>query len=195
MTVRLRALAGLLGVLLLAACATPDPTPKYPELTFIQKPKIRLDVARIEVINEHQMPVKRPNVEHLMPVAPCPAAERWARDVLVPVGRTGVAVFVISDAAVTETKLKKTEGLKGAFTTDQAERYDGRLAARIDLRDAFDRVVASAEAVTTKSQTVPENISPNDRAKTWYGMTEAMMENFDAIMHQEAQRYLAQHMR
>ena len=43
---------------LLNACDTPNPSVTFPELTFAHKAKIKLNVAKIEVINEYRMPFK-----------------------------------------------------------------------------------------------------------------------------------------
>lgn len=180
--------------LALIGCETPNPTPGFPELTFSHQPAIRLNVARIEVINEYRMPFKAPNIEHLVPVAPGAAAERWAADVLKPAGRQGTAQFVITRAPVTEEKLKTKSGVQGVFSIDQSERYEGVLEARIVILEG-NKPVGTVRAVASRSRTSREDASPNQRAKLWYGIIERLMYDFDAEMRKQVGAHLRGHLR
>ena len=110
--------------LVLAACATPDPAPRYADITFQGKPKIGLDVGSIEVVNEYREPLSRPHVEHLVPVNPGRTVERWASDRLTASGsQFNRAVLRVKEASIVEEKLKTTTGLRGSLTNAQSERY------------------------------------------------------------------------
>ena len=127
---------------LLAACETPPPAHKFPNLTFAHLGALNLNVATLEVVSDYRAPLKKPNVEHLFPAPPERTLKRWARDRLKAAGEGGSARFVISRAAVTETPLMMKTGLTGAFTTDQAERYDAVIEATLEILGA----AASARA-------------------------------------------------
>ena len=129
---------GLAGfaVSALAACSNSPPRQRLPELTYAHLGVFRLDVARIDIVNQYRSPLTAPNVDHLMPVPPERTLERWARDRLAATGGTGsIARYAIQDAKMLETELKRTPGVRGAFTTDQAERYDLSLAASLEVLD------------------------------------------------------------
>lgn len=179
---------------LVTACDTPNPAVTFPELTFAHRPAINLNVAKIEIINEYRMPFETPNVEHLVPIAPGAAAERWARDIVKPVGHTGTALFVITRAAVTEEKLKTKSGFKGLVSVEQSERYEAALDVRIDILDGTRRV-ASANALTTRTQTAREDTTPNQRSKLWYALVERLLIEFDGQMRKQADIYLRDHIR
>ena len=70
------ALLGFLGAL--SACTIGAERPSYPELTWGHLPPITLDVAEIEIIDASPAPGASPHVEHLFPLPPAKAAERWA---------------------------------------------------------------------------------------------------------------------
>jgi hypothetical protein len=180
--------------LFLVACDTPNPNPGFPELTFTHKPSIRLNVAKIEIINEYRMPFKAPNIEHLVPVAPGATAERWAADVLKPAGTRGTAQFVITRAPFTEEKLKTKSGIQGIFSIDQSERYEAVLEARIVILDG-NRRVGTVRAIASRSRTAREDASPNQRAKQWYAMVERLMADFDAEMRGQVGTHLRKHLR
>jgi hypothetical protein len=179
---------------LLLACDTPNPAVTFPELTFAHKPAIRLNVAKIEVINEYRMPFKAPNVEHLVPIAPGAAAERWAGDVLKAVGTRGTAQFVITRATVTEEKLKTKTGLKGLVAIEQSEEYEAKLDVRLEIFDG-NRRVANAGTSISRSQTTREDTTPNQRSKVWYALVERLMLEFDGEMRKQAGTYLRDHIR
>ncbi|UUX51941.1 hypothetical protein NUH88_09595 [Nisaea acidiphila] len=194
---RLRAALFLLVLMVpvLSACETAPPATTFPELTFRHKQPIRLAVGSIEIYNEFRMPFAPPNVEHKMPVAPGPAAERWGQDVLQAAGGPDKLVMVITDASVTETPLKRKKGLEGAFTNEQTERYDGRIAVRLEIRTALNKRRAVAEAFATRSTTIPEDASLNDRETLWYGLTEKLLDDFDTAVRPQVSAHLGDFLR
>ncbi|HUZ71393.1 MAG TPA: hypothetical protein VMU87_00280 [Stellaceae bacterium] len=175
--------AGLLA--LVAACTTPPPHPTYPALRFTAEPPIRLEVAGIDVRDDYQPPMRAPNVDHLFPVPPMRAAETWAHDRLQATGTTGRAVFILRKASVVEIKLPVKEGLTGALTTQPAERYDLTLQATVEIVDANGLPVRTANVTVTRSQSLLQGVTPNQRDQAWYDMTKAAMADFDKQMETE----------
>jgi len=186
---RRTALAGLSG-LVLAGCTTPSPAPRYPELTFTHLPPIRLDAAALEIVDGFKPRFASPNVEHLMPVSPAAAMRRWAADRLRPVGRGGRIVFTIADAAVTETMLARTPGVRGVVTTDQSERYDATLKVDITVDGGDNRRRGEVSAEAMRSRTVPEGISLNEREKIWFQMTEDLATDMNGELEAAIRSFL-----
>jgi len=169
--------------LALAACSTPPPHPIYPDIRFTAEPPIRLDVAAIDIRDDYRPPLRPPNVEHLFPVPPARALENWARDRLQAAGKTGRALFTIGTASATETALPKTTtGITGALTTEPAYRYDLSIEAKLQILDDHGVPIRTSSVRTSRSQSVLEGISPDERDKTWYDMTVAAMGDFDKQM-------------
>ena len=175
--------------LAVSGCASP-PAPKFPELRFTHLPKITLDVASIEIVDNFQ-PAGVAHIENRMPVSPETALRNWAQDRLQAGGVSGVAKFIINSAAVTETKLTKKGGITGAFTTQQSHRYDADL--RVELRlEGVPRVSkAYAEANVTRSQTLGEDASINVREQMWFDLTESLMKDYDPLMSASIRTHLS----
>lgn len=173
------------AVFLLAGCATDVERPGFPKISFAHLQPISLNVARIEVENRYVSPATRPNVEHEFPVSPAATASNWGRDRLRAVGSAGVARVIVRRASVVEVPLKRTTGVKGAFTRDQSERYDAVIDMMIELRDANGNVRATAESTAKRWRSVSENISLNDREKVWFEMTEAMMADLNTALENQ----------
>jgi hypothetical protein len=169
----------------LAACDTPPSRPTFPDIRFTDQPPLRIDVAALDIRTEYQAPFRPPNVEHLFPVPPARAAENWARDRLQPVGRSGRARYAIRTASAIETELPKSSGLKGAVTTEAAQRYDLTLEGSLEVLDEHGLPVRTVRAKATRSQTVLEGITPNQREETWYAMTKGVMADFNQQMENE----------
>ena len=180
-----RFLCLLIAAFALAACDTVPPRPTYPEIHFTGQPPFRLAVGAIDVRDDYKAPFQSPNVEHLFPVPPARAAETWAHDRLQAGGGTGRARFIIQNAAVIETPLKKKEGLTATFTKEASERYDATLQARLEIDDDHGVPRRSVTVTAVRSQTVLEGITPNERDQTWYDMTKALMADFDKQMSAE----------
>lgn len=175
---------------ILAGCAGTADRPVYPQISFAHLPKIALDVARVDVASTYVSPATEPNVEHRFPVSPAASAMNWGRDRLQPVGAGGIARVTLERASVVEVPLEKTKGVRGAFTNDQAERYDGVITMSVEiLNDAGERQ-GIVRATAQRSQTVPEDISLNEREKVWFDMTEKMMATINEALDAQVRTHL-----
>ena len=185
--------AGLVGTGL-AACSTPPPRPRFPELTYGHLGLFTFDVERVEIVSEYKPNFGAPNVEHLFPTPPEQTLRRWAQDRLAASGKPGrYARFTIQDAKVTETSLPRTPGVRGAFTTDQTQRYDGTLSAVLEIREERANYRAgTASAWATRARTVAEGITINDREKVWFDLVESMMNDINAELDRQIRANLAQ---
>lgn len=168
-----------------------EPVPQFRELTYANLPAIRLEVDQVEVIDAYRSPLQAPNVEHRFPTPPGSAARRWAEDRLVAAGGPGArAVFTILDAAVTETPLEPTSGVKGFFTRDQSERYDATLAVQLEVFDATGARRATTSATARESRTVREDLTLNAREQIWFDMTEALMNALNGQLEANIGRFM-----
>ena len=173
----------------LAACETPIQIQELPELTYGYLGRYRLDVAAVEVVSEYRAPMRAPNVEHLFPTPPEDALRRWANDRLEAAGRRGVARFVVKEAGVTETPLEVETGFTGAFKKQQSARFEATVEAILELVDerGFRKGFASARA--SRSRTVGEDITLDERNRTWFDLTESLMRDFNAEMERNIGLY------
>jgi hypothetical protein len=180
-----RACLALAAILLLAACAPVPQRPVFPDIRFTDRPPMRIDAASIDVIREFRAPLQPPFVDHLFPVTPERAMENWAQDRLQPSGTTRRVQARITDASVREIALPKTPGIRGTFTTDQAQRYDAQVAMTVDLLDERGVAQRTVSAKAARSQTIPEGITPVERDRVWYELTRALMTEFDQEMESQ----------
>ena len=185
----------LFAGMLLTGCAVKTTSAPEVSLTFMNRPAIHLNVGKIQVVNRYQMPLKPPLVEHLMPVAPGAGVERWAMDILRAGGSGNRAVLTIHDASVTEISLQQKPGLKALLTLDQAQRYDARLRATLEIRDVNGQQRGQVEVEVTRSQTVPENITLNQRTAVWFQMVEGLLADFAAQMELQVRKDLGTFLR
>jgi hypothetical protein len=175
--------AALVIVLASPVGAQPAP-PSFAHLT-----PIALDVATVEFVNAYRGPLKAPNVEHEFPVPPARAAEGWVRDRLKAAGVAGKAIATLREASVVEVPLERTAGLKGLFVTDQAERYDGRLTLEIEILDITGTRRAYVTATATRSQSLEENVSLNEREAMYLKVTSALIKDLDVELERQISRY------
>ena len=172
----------------LAGCDTPNLENPLPELTFKHQSIIQLDVERIQIINEFKMPFRSPNVEHLVPISPGASAERWASDILRPIGQSGIAQFVITNGSVIREDLKIQKGIKGIFSIDQSKRFKATVNVRLEIFKDQGKSIARASA--SRSQTLREDASPNLQSRLWYNLVERLMKSFDREMRDQINTHL-----
>lgn len=173
----------------LAGCTTPPPSPQFPKLTFGHLPPFRLDVQTLNIVDGFRE-TNRADVASGMPIPPAVAARQWANDRLVPAGDSGTVTFTITQASVIESSLERTTGVRGVVTTDQSERYDGKLAARITITNPARRLNGEVSAEATRSRTVPENLTLNQRDKVWFEMSEALINDLNSELEKAINQFL-----
>lgn len=190
-----RAFLTLGGALLVAACATDTPIAgPVPQVGFQHLEPIRLMVADVKLSNGYQSPLKAPNAEHRFATSPAQAMLAWAKSRLQAVGdpqSEATARFVIEEASVIETKLKKSEGFTGMFTYEPTERYDATIRARLSIQGGLNGGGGEVLVSAQRSTEVSENATLAEREQAWFAMTEALMTDFNAQMETEVNGYLA----
>jgi hypothetical protein len=177
-------LAGL-TVASLAGCETTLPLNEFPDLRYNHLPPIRLDAVRVDVVEQYKSIGARPYVEHEFPHRPAAVAARWATDRLKAVGTGNIVRFTILKGSVVEVPLARTSGIKGIFTIDQSEQYDGALSVRVDIIGPGGRPLAYVTSQATLSRSVPEDITLAAREKAWFRMTEAMMNKLNLSLERQ----------
>ena len=175
---RMPVLAALAMVgLALGGCASQVPV-KPPAVSFGDHSPIALDVAVIDIVEQYRPPMAKPNVEHIAPNPPGQAVRRWAAERLRAAGSSGSAQVIIMDASIVESQLAREQGITAFFTTQQSQRYDGRVEVKIVCRSPSGQT-GYAQAMASRSSTVPEDISLAGREETWDKLVRGMMEDLD----------------
>ncbi|MCA1909889.1 MAG: hypothetical protein LDL39_16170 [Magnetospirillum sp.] len=181
----------LAGALALAACEAQPVAQKLPELSFADKRPFQLNVGQLEIVPEYQPTGRKPNVEHLMPLSPENATVRWAQDRLRPMGKSGFARVLIKDAKVVEVPLSTDKGFTGMFKDQQSERYDGSLDVAIQILDERHFPIADVVARATRSHTVAEGATLNERDKVMFELSEGLIRDIDSQMESLVRTYLS----
>jgi len=191
MTIELNRRAVLVGLsaAALAGCTTPPPSPKFPQLTFSHLPSFRLDVQTLDIVDGFRV-LNQADVAPGMPVPPAVAARQWANDRLMPVGTSGSVTFTITEASVIEVPLERTSGMRGVVTNDQSERYNGKLAAKINIANPARRLKGEVSAEATRSRTVPENLTLNERDRIWFQMSETLVNDLNTELEKAINQFL-----
>ncbi|WP_049974365.1 hypothetical protein [Azospirillum sp. B4] len=147
---------------------------------FADETPITLNVAEIEVVNDYVSPMKPPNIEYQLQLTPAEVVRLWVQDRLKAAGSSGKARVVIKNASIVEVNLPRTTGVKGWFTTDQSQRYDGRVDVEIQVDMPAKGYAGSTSVVVTSSQSVSEDVTLNQREKTWSQLVRDMARDMDA---------------
>lgn len=187
----LMAAVAVASVVAATGCEMATPRGDFPELTYAHLAPIRLDVSRIEIVSTYAPPMHSPNVEHLFPISPAAAVERWGKDRLRAAGPKGLARLIVKRADVVEIPLEKSKGVRGLLTTDQAERYEATLDVEIEIRDERGFQDALVAASAKRSSTLKEGASALDRDRLWFRMTEALMTDINVELEAGIARHFS----
>ncbi len=182
----------LLPLFMVAACQTPPPPQKFPELTWAHMDPYVFNVGKVEVVSRFTAPLRAPHVEHLLPFTVQAAAMNWGRDRIQAGGEGGGAVTVtILDASTVEVPLEKEkEGVEGYFTDKQSERYDMTVKVKIKVRSATGLSTGSVTAHAVRTQTVAEDITLDERERVWFTMIESLMQELNATLEASIAKHL-----
>ena len=179
----LAAAAASLAALALASCAgEPPPPPLAPRaLDYTWLTPLRLDVARVEIVEGYVPPRLPPHVDHRMAVEPRAALERMARDRVLPWGTEGTATVTITDASMVEERLPRQGGLAGLFGSQPSERYTLTLAVTLDIRGGGalrgGGINCRAEARVQRVRTVNDDVPQTGRDRIWDEMLREAMDD------------------
>lgn len=163
---------------LLAGCDSPPPPVDYPPLRYDYLPKLRLNVASIDIDNAWR-PSTVPDglhVESLAPTHPVDALKRMAQDRLLPVGGNGHAVLTIENASLIQ----------------RMGQYEGAFAVRLDLSNtnAGSTVSGEAKASVDFTRTIVED-SPSAARAALYDVVKEMMRKMNAELEIQIRQSLA----
>jgi len=175
--------------LVVAACSSTVEREPIPALTYGHLPPIEVLVARVEVIDEYQSPLREPNVEHTFPMPPAAAFRQWVEDRLRGVGQNNTLRITIIEASALRVPLPRTEGVEGLFTTDQVERIDATVL--LEIVDNGGLTAASISARTQRSRSMAEGLSLDERDKFFQELSEALVNDLNATIEQNMRQNLA----
>lgn len=187
--------ASLLAAGLALAACQPTPLPAQEEISFKHYSPIDLDVATVDIVDEYRAPLAKPNVEHLFSTPPAEAIRIWIADRIRPVGGERRLEVIIRDASVIEVPLPRTEGIKGAFTKDQSERYDAKLEVEMRIYGARSALSeASIHVTATRGRTIAENASVAKREQLFDRITRELMDAMNAEMEKNIFAYFGNYL-
>lgn len=181
---------------LVAACENaPDGFVAAP-LDFQNKQPISINVAEVRVNEAYQSPMRAPYIEQDFPLPPAAAVKIWTKQRLYATGTSGVLEVTINDASVKQENLPRTKGVQGLFTEDQDARYTLSLNVSMRLFNGTDAMSsASGDVIITRSRTVSEKATVDDRMKVFDQMTKEAIATFDTQAQSRLKQYFAAYLR
>jgi len=160
----------------LVSCAPPPEAPAFPDIRFTGEPPFMFQASQIEIRTVYQPT----DTDNAYPVSPLRAIQNWARDRLRASGQGGPARFTIANATAKITDLAVKGGISGTFTDQVSQQYDVALDAAIQLFDTSGVALRSARITVSRSATVLQSATANDRAKVRYNLVRELMSDFDS---------------
>lgn len=175
----MRALYTLIVLFTLTACQNTPTNPTLPAPHFADGRPLRLSVSEIKIADDYEFVNKSPNIEHSFNYPPSEVLKTWINEKLKASAPANHYIEVsIIDASVKKQDLSKTPGLKGIFTNDQTEKLDAHMVVEMRLYEEGKTIsIADARAEASRSITVAENASLNEREQIHYDLTNALVKD------------------
>jgi hypothetical protein len=161
--------------LTLISCAPPPEAPSFPDIRFTGEPPFILQASHVEIRTLYQPG----DADNAFPVSPLRAIQNWARDRLRATGQGGPARFTIANAMARITDVPVRGGISGTFTDQVSQQYDIAIDAALELVDTTGVAVRSARVTVSRSATVLQSATANDRARVRYNLVRDMMTDFN----------------
>ena len=154
--------AGLLVVL--NGCANPPPaTPPLSKYDPAGFESIRIDARKLEIIENWQMPMEPPFIEHtLMPDLSSMVVD-WAKYALVPVGGSGEVVLDISQASVQVMELPQGTALLDVFSDQQESKIRVDIVTKLMWIQPVGGKQGIVDVIASTTRTLSESKTPNER--------------------------------
>jgi hypothetical protein len=177
----------LLG-LLLTACNTPPDRQVFPDITFEHLAPFKLDVAQIEIVQADR-PDPANDIGDQFPEAPIKVVKQWAQDRLQAVGSRGQAIYTIQVVKAIDTPLPRSQGFSAVTHKDQSDRYDLTITVNLEVNNMSQKS-AAITAQASRSQTVAEDMTLNEREGVLFKLLDDTMKDFNGRMDTLVPQYL-----
>ncbi len=185
-----RKLLALALMAVLAGCADEPKAVTPLTLDYARYGKIELAVGKIEFVNRAKLSAAR-DMEYFQNYKPqlADSIYRWGVDRLQATGKEGRAVLLIRDATREHEMLPQSTGVSSWFTREIGEKWIGRAAVDIQVREAagFNGV---ASATVTRTVTLPEQATAAEKEAAYRRMLLGMMDDFNAQIPQAIREHL-----
>ncbi len=185
-------LALVATVLLATACTEAPASTALAPIRFTQPP-MKVSVAQVRV--ENLTPALPGAVDAQMPTPPAAAVTQWVNDRLVAAGSSGYMVVSMQNASMIETKLAKTDGIKGFFTDDQDAKYTGTLVVNFRLFNGISTTpVAEANVNVARGRSINEDATLAQRELFYHQLVSDMMQAFNGEAETQLRRFMGTYM-
>lgn len=181
----------VLAALVIAGACSAKPPPPRLDVTFDHLDPINLNVITMETRSSYRPPQAPPHVDHRFPIPPEEAMRRWANHRLRSAGVVETSRFTILQASVVEERLPTDTGLLDRVKIEPAVRYTATLEGQLEIFDASGRRLKGASARVSRTRSLKEGLTAEERDRAWIDLTAAVMRDFDAAMTEAIKKYLA----
>ncbi|MGB1894154.1 MAG: hypothetical protein ACPHP5_01245 [Candidatus Puniceispirillaceae bacterium] len=169
------------GLLLLSSCTATSQKTVLPIYETTDFQSLRLDARKMEIIENWNMPMEPPYIEHTLLPNLSNMLVDWASRVLIPVGGSGEVVLDISQASVKITSLPRSEKLIDLFKDNQEVMVRADIKAKLIWIQPVGGKQAIIDLSATASSSMKETSTPNERE---IAIREVMIEAVNLINQQ-----------
>lgn len=169
------------GLLLLSSCKATSQKTVLPIYETRDFQSLRLDARKMEIIENWNMPMEPPYIEHTLSPNLSSMLVDWASRVLIPVSGSGEVVLDISQASVKITSLPRSEKLIDLFKDNQEVMVRADIKAKLIWIQPVGGKQAIIDLSATASSSMKETATPNERE---IAIREVMIEAVNLINQQ-----------
>ncbi len=186
--------SAVLGLVLVLAACSSDPTPPAVAYEQASGPKIALDVKKISLADRSgSMPMNSPYKTNQFSPTIAEAIKDWAVDHLQATGQDGQAIVLIKKASLIAQPMPLKEGIDSWFTRQQATKYVARAEVAIEASGGVGFAVAEASA--SRAITLPEDPNEAEKQEAYMSLLNGLMsdlsQNLQSSIHGHMARFIS----
>jgi len=162
------------------------------KITFDKYPVISVNAAKIEVVNNYEMPMEEPHVEHLFPVSLQTTMTNLIDSKILGMGQaTNKLRVLIDEMSVIKEPLDIDKSLWGKFKKQPNEVLKSRIVMRFEMVDANDPdvILGHTTLVAKRNRTLMEGLSVAGREKEYYELTNSLVDDVTKGFQETVKRY------
>ena len=177
--------------ILVCSCTTPA-SYKSVNLNFENVSSLKLDVSEFQIINQYVMPMKKPNIEHLLLNAPSDVVIDYLRHKFVSSGEKKRAKIIIKEASIVEKVIIKKSLYNAILMNEKETSYSGKIYIRIEFLSERGFIETYSNFESVHKKIIIGELTLNNVQQIYFEILEGLIRGLDLEIDDKVPSYFSE---